>query len=58
MPCQYLNVYNENDVLNISYDSILELPVRYPQFVIKRPLGDEYLFYYVPGKKFYNYIKN
>lgn len=57
MNCYNLNMYNSNSTIDINYKDILELPVRYPQYVIQRPLSNEYLFYHVPGKQFYNYFK-
>lgn len=53
-----LNMYDSTMIKNISYDEILDLPVRYPDYVIQRPLADEYLFYTTPGKRFYNYFKS
>ena len=50
-------MYTPEMTKTISYSEILNLPVRYPEYVIQRPLADEYLFYKVPGKKFYNYSK-
>lgn len=52
-----LNIYRQNDIIDICYDDVLNLPVRYPEYIIQRPLADEYLFYKVPNKKFYNYFK-
>lgn len=52
-----LNVYTSKSIKNVDYETILNLPIRYPEFVIVRPLADEYLFYSVPGKRFGNYNK-
>lgn len=57
MSCYNLNMYDSTSTRLISYDEILDLPVRYPEYVIQRPLANEYLFYKVPNKKFYNYSK-
>lgn len=57
MKCCNLNMYTPDMTTTISYSQILDLPVKYPEYVIQRPLANEYLFYHVPGKKFYNYNK-
>lgn len=52
-----LNLYDSSMTKLVSYDDILQLPVRYPEYVIQRPLADEFLFYHTPNLRFYNYFK-
>lgn len=53
-----LDCYQPSEIRDISYDTILNLPIRYPEFKIIRPITDQALFYNLgDGRKFRNYNK-
>lgn len=53
-----LNAYNSQQIIEVDYNAILDLPVKYPEFKIQRPLANDYLFYSIPNKTLYNYFKD